>query len=154
MNRNFIKPAVIILCVLAWVFNIHEAYECFHQPRTIRPTTRLITAQFIPVLDSLDKIAHNCPPESLFKIMNMPLEDPFKAASSATAFMRVKGYVRESLTVRGLLLQRTHFAIIVDSQGKTWICKQGDSIGPQKIVTIAQTGVTIVDPAGTYVLPR
>jgi hypothetical protein len=62
--------------------------------------------------------------------------------------------VRAELFLKGILMRRTPYAIIIDKQGKSYICKTGDTLYTQKIIRIEKEAVTLRDGRGAYILRR
>ena len=58
----------------------------------------------------------------------------------------------KKLFLKGTLLKEDALAIIIDEDGKTYICKQGDRIDNQVIAAISEDMVTLKNGSATIVL--
>jgi hypothetical protein len=59
---------------------------------------------------------------------------------------------RATLVFKGILMKDKPVAIIEDETGKTFICRVGDIVGEQKVISIASDNIKLSDSRGTYTL--
>ena len=78
------------------------------------------------------------------KLSAVPRRKVGKVPRKRTAFKK--------LYLKGTLIKENALAILEDEDGKTYICKQGDSVHDRVIKSIENDRVTISDDGGTTVL--
>ncbi len=92
----------------------------------------------------------------LNKQFNLPksLSSPFKIAGYRPPSRRKRivkpSYQRIPLQLKGILAKENPLAIIENQEGKSFICKKGDTVGEQEIYEIGAEEVIMRDKLGTY----
>ena len=94
--------------------------------------------------------AHAAKPEA-------PAQNPFSSESplssaAAQAAKSGKATAPRTLVLRGILIKNVPLAIIDDETGKSWICKQGDSVATSIVVSVGNGSAKLRDRKGTFTL--
>jgi hypothetical protein len=108
----------------------------------------------LEAFELVDKALAPAEPTSFFSYTGS-FESPFQRPVRRTARRAVRvatPRVKVKLALKGVLMKDSPLAIISDEHGKTFICKQGDVVHDQKILTIHEDQVEMRFGSARYTL--
>ncbi|MFW5775211.1 MAG: hypothetical protein ACOCW2_02880, partial [Chitinivibrionales bacterium] len=97
-------------------------------------------------------------------LTNVKVSEPFSLPADMSSPFRIAGYPRRpkrtapagpryervTLRLKGILAKDNSLAIIENQTGKSFICREGDTIGEQTVEKIGAEQVVMKDKLGTY----
>ena len=150
---KFLVPILLILLLFISFINTIDSIASFFEPSDtgINREKDITLKEFELVNKALE-----IKTKSKDFIYEGSFTSPFRKLSAVprrkTGGAPKKQTVFKKLFLKGTLKKENALAIIEDEDGKTYICKQGDSVHDRIIKSIDNDKVTITDAGGTTVL--
>ncbi|MBD3344593.1 MAG: hypothetical protein GF401_05985 [Chitinivibrionales bacterium] len=160
MNTPLSKMIALCIIVVLLALSLTQAFRLAESPQ--QQTSQQKTLAPVPGMTDQPLVEKALTTTALaegFKYSGIHTS-PFKSLEKGHIAPRKTGggskknnYVRNKLTLKGVLFKKKPLAIIEDESGKSHICGIGDDVRQQKIIAINEEGIKLRDPLGLYEIP-